>query len=140
MDWEDERENFGDVTQAVLEEHFPGFGKLVLQREIVTPADIERVMGLSEGNIFMGEFLAPQMYFFRPAPGWSQYATPIDGYYQCGSLYRPRRLRDRLARVGSPASGSSATGRGRADRSAAHGERLPPWASGARGATSSRRT
>jgi phytoene dehydrogenase-like protein len=89
VDWETERENFGDVTQAVLEEHFPGFGKLVLQREVVTPADIERVTGLSEGNIFMGEFLAPQMYFFRPAPGWSQYATPIEGYYQCGSGTHP---------------------------------------------------
>ena len=44
---------------------------------------------LSEGNIFAGEFLAPQMYFFRPAPGWSQYATPIDGYYQCGSGTHP---------------------------------------------------
>ena len=45
--------------------------------------------GLSEGNIFAGEFLAPQMYFFRPAPGWSQYRTPIDGYYQCGSGTHP---------------------------------------------------
>ena len=89
VDWETERENFGDKTQAVLEEHFPGFGDLVLQREIVTPVDIERVTGLSEGNIFAGEFLAPQMYFFRPSPGWSQYATPIDGYYQCGSGTHP---------------------------------------------------
>ena len=56
---------------AVLEEHLPGFGKLVLQREVVTPLDIERTTGLSEGNIFAGEFLAPQMYFFRPAPGWT---------------------------------------------------------------------
>jgi phytoene dehydrogenase-like protein len=46
-------------------------------------------VGLSEGNIFAGEFLAPQMYFFRPAPGWSQYRTPIDGYYQCGSGTHP---------------------------------------------------
>jgi phytoene dehydrogenase-like protein len=76
-------------VQAVLESHFPGFGKLVLHREVVTPLDIERVTGLSEGNIFAGEFLAPQMYFFRPAPGWSQYATPIHGYYQCGSGTHP---------------------------------------------------
>ena len=47
------------------------------------------VIGLSEGNIFAGEFLAPQMYFFRPAPGWSPYRTPIDGYYQCGSGTHP---------------------------------------------------
>jgi len=88
-DWETEREAFGDRAQAVLEEHFPGFGDLVLQREVVTPADIARVTGLSEGNIFAGEFLAPQMYFFRPSPGWSQYATPIAGYYQCGSGTHP---------------------------------------------------
>ena len=42
-----------------------------------------------EGNIFAGEFFAPQMFFFRPAPGWSQYRTPIDGYYQCGSGTHP---------------------------------------------------
>ena len=50
---------------------------------------IERTVGLSEGNIFAGEFFAPQMFFFRPAPGWSQYRTPIDGYYQCGSGTHP---------------------------------------------------
>jgi phytoene dehydrogenase-like protein len=88
-DWDTERDRFGDTVQAVLESHFPGFGELVLHREVVTPLDIERVTGLSEGNIFAGEFLAPQMYFFRPAPGWSQYRTPIEGYYQCGSGTHP---------------------------------------------------
>jgi phytoene dehydrogenase-like protein len=72
-----------------LEELFPGFGDLVLHREVVTPLDIERTVGLTEGNIFAGEFLAPQMFFFRPAPGWNQYRTPIEGYYQCGSGTHP---------------------------------------------------
>jgi phytoene dehydrogenase-like protein len=88
-DWEAERERFGDTAQAVLESHFPGFGDLVLHREVVTPVDIERLTGLTEGNIFAGEFLAPQMYFFRPAPGWSDYRTPVEGYYQCGSGTHP---------------------------------------------------
>ncbi|HLU53346.1 MAG TPA: NAD(P)/FAD-dependent oxidoreductase [Acidimicrobiia bacterium] len=88
-DWETERQNLGDVVQATLESFFPGFGDLVLHREVVTPLDIENVVGLTEGNIFAGEFLAPQMFFFRPAPGWSQYRTPIGGYYQCGSGTHP---------------------------------------------------
>ena len=88
-DWDTERDAFGDTVQATLESFFPGFGDLVLHREVVTPLDIERVVGLSEGNIFAGEFFAPQMYFFRPAPGWNQYNTPIDGYYQCGSGTHP---------------------------------------------------
>ena len=88
-DWDTERQNLGDTVQATFESFFPGFSDLVLHREVVTPLDIERKVGLSEGNIFAGEFLAPQMYFFRPAPGWSQYRTPIDGYYQCGSGTHP---------------------------------------------------
>jgi phytoene dehydrogenase-like protein len=88
-DWDAERQNLGDTVQATIESFFPGFGDLILQREIQTPLDIERTVGLSEGNIFAGEFLAPQMFFFRPAPGWSQYRTPIDGYYQCGSGTHP---------------------------------------------------
>lgn len=88
-DWATQREAFGDRAQAVLEEHFPGFGSLVLQREVVAPPDIEAATGLTEGNIFAGEFLAQQMYFLRPAPGWSRYATPIAGYYQCGSGTHP---------------------------------------------------
>jgi phytoene dehydrogenase-like protein len=88
-DWDAEKERLGDTVQRTLESFFPGFGDLVLQREVRTPLDIERTVGLSEGNIFAGEFLAPQMWLFRPAPGWSQYRTPIDGYYQCGSGTHP---------------------------------------------------
>jgi phytoene dehydrogenase-like protein len=88
-DWDTERQRFGDTVQATLESFFPGFGANVIHREVVTPLDIERVVGLTEGNIFAGEFFAPQMYFFRPAPGYAQYRTPIDGYYQCGSGTHP---------------------------------------------------
>ncbi len=88
-DWDAERETMADGVQATLESFFPEFSDLVLHREVVTPLDIERVAGLPEGNIFHGEFLAPQMYLFRPAPGWNQYRTPIEGYYQCGSGTHP---------------------------------------------------
>ncbi len=88
-DWDTERNRFGDLVQNRLNEIFPDFNELVLHREVVTPLDIERTVGLSEGNIFAGEFLLPQMFFFRPAPGWNQYRTPIEGYYQCGSGTHP---------------------------------------------------
>jgi phytoene dehydrogenase-like protein len=88
-DWPTEREHMADNVQRTLESFFPGFGDLVLQREVVTPLDIETVAGLPEGNIFHGELLSPQMFFFRPAPGWNQYRTPIAGYYQCGSGTHP---------------------------------------------------
>ena len=88
-DWDSERETLGDIVQATLEEFFPGFGDLVEHREIVTPLDIERLVGLPEGNIFAGELFSSQLFLNRPAPGWNQYATPISGYYQCGSGTHP---------------------------------------------------
>jgi phytoene dehydrogenase-like protein len=88
-DWDSERTILGDRVQQMLERYFPGFEGLVVHREVVTPLDIERVVGLSEGNIFAGELLWDQMYTSRPAPGWSQYRTPISGYYQCGSGTHP---------------------------------------------------
>ena len=88
-DWETQREPLGDAVQATLDEFFPGFSELVLHREIVTPQDIENLIGLSEGNIFAGELFSSQLFTHRPAPGWNQYRTPIRGYYQCGSGTHP---------------------------------------------------
>lgn len=87
--WDEHREALGDTVQETLEEFFPGFGELVLHREIVTPLDIERTVGLAEGNIFAGELFDTQLFLNRPAPGWNQYRTPIQGYYQCGSGTHP---------------------------------------------------
>ena len=88
-DWDSERERLADTVQDTIEEFFPGFRDLVLHREVVTPKDVETVVGLSEGNIFAGELFATQMFTHRPAPGWNQYRTPIAGYYQCGSGTHP---------------------------------------------------
>ncbi|MCP4081915.1 MAG: NAD(P)/FAD-dependent oxidoreductase [Planctomycetaceae bacterium] len=87
--WATEREKLGDTVENTLNEFFPGFPGLVEHREIVTPLDIENVTGLTEGNIFMGELFSEQMFLNRPAPGWNQYRTPIEGYYQCGSGTHP---------------------------------------------------
>ena len=88
-DWDSERDRLGDTVQETIEEFFPGFGELILHREIVTPMDIENLIGLSEGNIFAGELFEDQLFLNRPAPGWNQYRTPIEGYYQCGSGTHP---------------------------------------------------
>ncbi len=93
-DWDTERQNLGDTVQATFESFFPGFGNLVLHREVVTPLDIERTVGLSEGNIFAGEFLAPQMYFFRPAPGLEPVPDPDRRLLPVRLGHASGRLRD----------------------------------------------
>ena len=55
----------------------------------MTPLDLEREWGLSEGNIFQGEMSLEQLFFLRPVPGWANYRTPIKGLYMCGSATHP---------------------------------------------------
>ena len=49
------------------------------------PPDIERIIGITGGNIFHGEILPDQMFGYRPVPGYSDYRTPVDRLYLCGS-------------------------------------------------------
>jgi phytoene dehydrogenase-like protein len=88
--WTDaKREAFGDTVIDTLAQYAPNIRSAIVHRQIVTPADIERMVGLSEGNIFQGELALSQMFFLRPVPGWAKYATPIAGLYQCGSGTHP---------------------------------------------------
>ncbi|MGI9461884.1 MAG: phytoene desaturase family protein [Alphaproteobacteria bacterium] len=61
----------------------------ILHMEIRTPADIEREVGLTEGNIFQGELSLDQLFFNRPVPGYAQYRTPIKGLYLCSASAHP---------------------------------------------------
>ena len=83
------REAFGDTVIDTLAEYAPNIKSAILHRQVITPADIERIVGLSEGNIFQGELALQQMFFLRPVPGWAKYRTPIHGLYQCGSGTHP---------------------------------------------------
>jgi len=56
---------------------------------VVTPLDLEREFGLTEGNIFQGELTLEQLFFLRPVPGWARYRTPIRGLYLCGAATHP---------------------------------------------------
>jgi phytoene dehydrogenase-like protein len=88
--WSDaRREALGDTVVDTLSEYAPNFKSAILHRQVVTPADIERIVGLAEGNIFQGELSLQQMFFLRPAPAWSRYRSPVDGLWQCGSGTHP---------------------------------------------------
>jgi phytoene dehydrogenase-like protein len=88
--WNDaRREQLGDAVIDTLAEYAPNIRSAILHRQVVTPADIERIVGLSEGNIFQGELSLQQMFFLRPAPAWARYQTPIAGLWQCGAGTHP---------------------------------------------------
>ncbi len=87
--WDDKREEFGDTVIDTIAEHAPNIRDIILHRQVLTPLDLEREFGLSEGNIFQGELTLEQLFFLRPAPGWAQYRSPIKNLYMCGSATHP---------------------------------------------------
>jgi phytoene dehydrogenase-like protein len=88
--WDDaRREAFGDAVIDAIAVHAPNIRNIIRHRQVLTPLDIERTFGLSEGNIFQGELSLEQLFFLRPVPGWAQYATPIEQLYMCGSATHP---------------------------------------------------
>jgi phytoene dehydrogenase-like protein len=89
LDWDDHREAFGDAVIDAIAQHAPNIRDIILHRQVLTPLDIERTFGLTEGNIFQGELTLEQLFFLRPVPGWARYTTPVQGLYMCGSATHP---------------------------------------------------
>lgn len=88
--WNDaRREAFGDAVVETLAEYAPNLERAILHRQVLTPADLERTIGLTEGNIFHGELTPHQLFFLRPTAPWADYRTPVEGLYQCGSGTHP---------------------------------------------------
>jgi phytoene dehydrogenase-like protein len=88
--WTDaKRDAFGQAVVDTLTQYAPNLKHAILHRQVITPADIERVTGLTEGNIFQGELALHQLFFLRPAPRWAKYRTPIRRLYQCGAGTHP---------------------------------------------------
>jgi phytoene dehydrogenase-like protein len=89
LSWDSEREAFGDTVIDTIAEHAPNIRDIILHRQVLTPLDLERDFGLTEGNIFQGELTLEQLFFLRPAPGWAQYTTPVRNLWMCGSATHP---------------------------------------------------
>ncbi|MGH9697999.1 MAG: phytoene desaturase family protein [Candidatus Acidiferrales bacterium] len=87
--WDEQREAFGDTVIDTIAEHAPNIRNIILGKQVITPLDIERTTGLSEGNIFQGELSLEQLFFLRPVAGWARYRTPIKKLYMCGSATHP---------------------------------------------------
>jgi len=87
--WDDNRELLGDRVVRKIAEYAPNVPAAIVARQILTPLDLERTYGLTEGNIFHGDLTLEQLFFNRPVAGWSRYRTPIRGLYLCGAGAHP---------------------------------------------------
>jgi len=89
LNWDDQKEAFGNNVINTIAEHAPNIKDIILHKQVVTPLDLEREWGLSEGNIFQGELSLEQLFFLRPVPGYARFRTPIKNLYMCGSATHP---------------------------------------------------
>jgi phytoene dehydrogenase-like protein len=87
--WDAERDRLGDVATRTIARYAPGFESSIVQREVITPLDLERTYGLTGGHIFHGELALDQLFITRPLLGFARYATPIRNLYLCGSGAHP---------------------------------------------------
>ena len=89
LNWDEQREAFGNNVIDTIAEYAPNIKNIIVGKQVLTPLDLEREFGLSEGNIFQGELSLEQLFFLRPVPGWARYRTPIKNLYMCGSATHP---------------------------------------------------
>jgi len=87
--WDEKRELLGDRVVKTIAEYAPNVPNAIVARQVLTPLDLERTYGLTEGNIFHGDLRLEQLFFMRPVAGWAQYRTPIRGLYLCGAGAHP---------------------------------------------------
>ncbi|HSB16718.1 MAG TPA: NAD(P)/FAD-dependent oxidoreductase [Bryobacteraceae bacterium] len=87
--WDQLRESYADRVIDLIADYAPNIRDIIVDRQTLTPLDLERRFGITGGNIFHGEMSLDQMFVMRPVAGWARYRTPIRGLYLCGSGAHP---------------------------------------------------
>jgi phytoene dehydrogenase-like protein len=87
--WDDHREEVADLMIETVDRMAPGFKASVLGRQVLSPLDLERVFGLTGGDIMHGNLSLDQLFSARPVLGHGDYRAPIAGLYMCGAGTHP---------------------------------------------------
>jgi phytoene dehydrogenase-like protein len=84
-DWGQERAVLERIAVDTAAATFPQLKQSIREVRSLTPLDLEKTYGLTEGDLNHGQLILDQLFFMRPIPGWSNHKTPIDNLYLCGS-------------------------------------------------------
>jgi phytoene dehydrogenase-like protein len=87
--WDDTKEQVADRVLSELADYLPGLPASVLHRQVLSPLDLERVLGLTGGHALHGEMAPDQLFVNRPVRGFADYRTPVAGLYLCGAGTHP---------------------------------------------------
>jgi phytoene dehydrogenase-like protein len=87
--WDEAREEVGERLIDVLASYAPDIRECIVDWQLFTPQDLERRIGLTDGNIRHLDIIPSQFLANRPLPGWAGYRTPISHLYLCGAGTHP---------------------------------------------------
>ena len=88
--WDEARSSV--LTERVtssLQRVMPRLTDHVVDQSVITPAELEKRFGLTEGAVTHGEITLDQILFMRPVAGWGRHAMPIGGLYLGGAGAHP---------------------------------------------------
>jgi len=89
LSWDDVKEDAADQIVDTITRTMPNLKDLMVGRQMISNLDLEKVYGLTEGDIFHGRHDLDQILSMRPHPKAAQYRTPIENLYLCGSGAHP---------------------------------------------------
>ena len=89
QDWDSAKDARADAAIAQIAGHFPDLPGRILHRQVLSPLDLERRLGMSGGHALHGEMAPHQLLFMRPVRGYADYRTPVAGLYMCGAGTHP---------------------------------------------------
>ena len=78
-EWDGIRDQVADRAIAQIGALFPNLEGSILHRQVLSPLDLERVLGLSGGHALHGDMGADQLFSMRPVRGHADYRTPLAG-------------------------------------------------------------
>ena len=87
--WSDHRDEVADLMIETVDRYAPGFEASIIGRQVLSPFDLEQLLGLTGGDIFHGALSLDQLFWARPALGHADYRGPLPGLYHCGSGAHP---------------------------------------------------
>jgi phytoene dehydrogenase-like protein len=87
--WDDVSAQVADEIINTIDQYAPNFSASVLGRQIKSPLDIERDLGMVGGDIFHGALQLDQLFSLRPVIGHADYKMPVEGLFLCGSGAHP---------------------------------------------------
>jgi phytoene dehydrogenase-like protein len=82
-------EALGEQVTRMLLTVAPDIRERTIHRWVLTPADLESRYGATQGSLSHGELALDQFLFMRPVPQCARYASPLAGFWLCGTGSHP---------------------------------------------------